>query len=393
MRRRRIEPEPEAFIPELPPRDPTAAVFASIADRSKAFRPAREMLRRVRAVPTIFPYYDMRTRVGGHPLDRIALVHGPSSHGKTLLVQGLGLSFLRRGHGYCLVDAEMTTPIVWLETLMAEHADNPRFMALRPRSYEQATDAIRRTALAIADERKKGNLPDDFTCLFAVDSLTSLVPEDLMDRIQKFGAEGEKGSVDGYSGASGLLMANLNQAWLRSLVPLMYETGCSILFIARESKKINATVQERAFGNDWQIKGGGAGFYESSLVARVLRAKWITVGRDDSDAKQAIGERHLVEIHKTKVAAHQDRVERAYFHTSNGVMFPEGFDRRRDLLELGRELGVIKTSGTWLAYGRSKWQGEMQFLKGASPEMLDGIEAACRSRFAEDAGRHAEVVT
>jgi len=51
---------------------------------SKSFRPAAQVFRPVESIPTIFPQYDHALRVGGHPLGRIAVIHGPSNHGKAL---------------------------------------------------------------------------------------------------------------------------------------------------------------------------------------------------------------------------------------------------------------------------------------------------------------------
>lgn len=53
-----------------------------VAARFKAWRPAAQVLTRVRAVPTRFPQVDRATRVGGWPIERFATVHGPSNHGK-----------------------------------------------------------------------------------------------------------------------------------------------------------------------------------------------------------------------------------------------------------------------------------------------------------------------
>lgn len=392
MARSRREPSAADLAPETP-RRPEAKVFAEIAARSKSFRPARETLRRVRAVPTIFPDYDRKTRVGGHPVDRVTVVHGPSSHGKTVFTHGLGLSFLRRGHLYCPIDAEMTTPIDWVETLLGEHADNPAFLASRPKSYEQAVDDVRRVAEGVADARAKGKLPPETTCLFAVDSIRKLVPEDIQARIKKLGAEGEKGSVDGFSGAAGRMRAAMNAAWLDELVPLMYHTGCAILFVGREADDPNADARDRQFGNDWKLTGGRGLYFDSSLVVRISRDAYVWEGEGEAETKKvAIGERHRVEIHKTKVAAHQDKIDRAYFWTSNGLRAPEGFWRARDVLHVGKATGVVKAAGSWLSFDRKRWQGEERFLAGASAEVLDAIEAAARGKFAEDAAKRADVV-
>src|ERR1019366_3652343 len=142
---------------------PGAKVFADIAAKSKSFRPAREVLRRVRAVPTIFPALDWKLRVGGWPIDRTAIVHGPSGMGKTQLVQGIGLSFLRRGHMFAFIDSEMTTPMPWLETLFGDYADDPRFIASRPTSYEQAVDDVQKIANSVGEARAAGRVLKDTT--------------------------------------------------------------------------------------------------------------------------------------------------------------------------------------------------------------------------------------
>lgn len=308
----------------------------------------------------------------------------------TLFAHGLGLSFLRRGHMYCLIDAEFTTPIPWMETLFTEHVNNAGFIASRPKSYEQAVDDVRKVAEGVADARAKGKLPAETTALFVVDSIRKLVPEDIQARIKKLGAEGEKGSVDGFSGASGRMRAALNAAWLDELVPLMGHTGCAMLFVGRESDDPNADARDRQFGNDWKLTGGRALYFDSSMVVRVSRASMVFEGGEDN--KVAVGERHLVEIHKTKVSARQDRVEKSYFHTSNGAKYPEGFDRARDLYHLADELGAWKKAGSWRSFGRKRWQSEARFVASAEPAELDALEAACRERFGDLVKERADVV-
>jgi recombination protein RecA len=388
----RARRESEEVLPEAPARRPEARAFAEIAERSKSFRPAREVLRRVRAVPTIFPLVDWKTRVGGWPIDRVGILHGPSAAGKTFFLHGLGLSFLRRGHMYCFVDAEMTTPIPWIETLFGAHADDPAFVALRPKSYEEAVDGVRRVAEGVAEMRAKGKLPPETTALFGVDSLKKLVPEDLWERIQKKGAQGADGSVDGFGGGAGRLKALLNAAWLDQLVPLMYHTGCAIVLIAREGEDQNASPRDKQFGKDWKVTGGRSLPFDSSISVRVARASGVYEGGGEGEKGTLIGEKHLVEIHKTKVSARQDLVERTYFHTSNGVRSPEGFDRARDLLMLGEELEVVKRSGSWLSFARKRWQGDARFVAGADAAVLDALEAACREKISEEAAKRADVV-
>jgi recombination protein RecA len=389
MARRAKEVSVADVVPS-PARRPEAKAFAEIAGRSKSFRPAREVLKRVRAVPTIFPAVDWKTRVGGWPTERVSLIHGPSGKGKSLFMHGIGLSFLRRGHMYCPVDAEATTPFPWVESLMGEEAHNPGFVASRPQSYEQVVDDVRRIANGLAEARAKERVPPETTCLFAIDSIRKLVPEDLMARIKKLGASGDDGSIDGYSGASGMMRAALNAAWLDELVPLMFHTGCAILFIGREAEDTNASPRDKKFGKDWRLTGGKSLFLDSSLVARVSSSRMVREGSEESGV--VVGERHLVEIHKTKVSARQDYVEKAFFHTSNGARHPEGFDRARDILELSEELGTVKKSGSWISFARKRWQSEARFVATVEPTTLDEMEAACRERFGDLVKERAEIV-
>lgn len=390
-RTRRVaeEPGPADLVPGKP-RRPEAKAFAEIAAKSKSFRPAREVLRRVRAVPTIFPWLNWKTRVGGWPIDRVATIHGPSGFGKSLCAMGLGLSFVRREHMFFLCDAENTTPHNWTETLMGDYADDPRFLAMRPKSYEQAVDGVRRGAEGLAEAREKGRVAPDTTALFVIDSIRKLVPEDIQARIKKMGAQGAEGSVDGFSGAAGRMRAALNAAWLDELVPLMGHTGCGIVFVGREAEDPMASARDKQFGKDWKLTGGKALFFDSSMVMRVSRASMVFEGCEDN--KVAVGEKHVVEIHKTKVSARQDRVETAYFHTSNGAKHPEGFDRARDVLTLADELGLLKKSGSWISFGRNRWQGEARFVATVEDKMLDEMEAACSDKFGDLARDNSDIV-
>jgi RecA/RadA recombinase len=383
-RKRVVEETAAEEQPEVPSKRPKLDAFSEIAKRSKSFRPARQVLRRVRAVPTIFPAVDFKTRVGGWPIDRITLVHGPSAKGKTVFTHGLGLSFLRRGHAYAFIDAEHTTPIPWMEMIFGEHADNSHFIASRPDNYEQATDDVDRIANGIAEARQAGKLPPWFTCFFVVDSLGCLVPQDLLAKMEKHAAESKDGSVDGMRGASGMIQAAYNKSWLRRLVPLMSSTGCGIAIIVREAVDMNASANDRKFGKDWKMTGGVSGFYEASLDVRVAGARMLHEAKSEEGKKNTspvTGELHTVEIYKTKVSAREAEIERTFFHTSNGLWTPEGFDRARDLLELGKLLGVIKVSGAWTSFGGRRFQGEKKFLQSAVPEYLDTLEAACREKF------------
>jgi recombination protein RecA len=344
--------------------------LAAAAAKLDEWRPASEVLTRVESVPTIFPQLDRATGVKGWPLQRVALLHGPPNHGKTVIALGLGLSWLKAGGIFAFIDAEHTTPAEWLQSLMDRYAKHPGFRALRPRTYEEAVEKVR-LLTRVASE---AGVP----ALIVVDSIGKLMPAPLLDRFEGKGKKGkERKGIDGYSGRAAQLRAAYHSQWLNELVPVLYHTRCSVVLITRETEEVDP------FKEEYKIAGGAAPIYDSSLVCRVTRALWVR--RTSDNSSPIVGERHRVRIWKTKIAYKEDKYTDAFVHTSNGVLVPAGYDRPRDLLELGIELGVVNQSGSSLsAFGR-KWRG----ISGAvsklhrldHAEILSKLEAACREKF------------
>jgi len=360
-----------------------AALMKFSEDQRKekvAFRPASEVITRIKSVPTIFLGYDHATRVGGHPIERVTTIHGPSGHGKTAFALGLGLSFLQREHFFVHIDAELTTPRTWVEKLYGEHYFNhPGYFAHHPTSYEQTVDLVRKHAERIAEAKEKGVLPKNTSCLFVVDSVRKLVPQSLFDRLAK-GAE--ESGIDGFGGRAAQMRAAYNAAWLDELVPLMHRTGCALMFLARESEDTNASAAAVKYKTNFKVGGGSGIIYDSSLLSRISRGAYIT--KNDNDPKAPVyGERHKITISKTKVAGKSDKKIETFFHTSNGVLVPEGFDRARDIVVLGKQFGSIQTSGSWLTYQRRRWQGENAMVKSIAEDadLLGDMEEHIRSKF------------
>jgi RecA/RadA recombinase len=359
--------------------------FAAVAERFKAFRPAREVLSRVRAVPTIFHQFDHATGVGGLPIERFMLLHGPSSHGKTTFAIGLMKSFLERDHFVLFIDAERTTPITWVDQMMgSELASHPGFFAKRPKSYEETVDDVRAFAHTLAEARDAEEISPETSALIVVDSLRKLVPENIMKKIAK---DDGKGGVDGMGGRAAQIKAAMNSAWLDELVPLLEDTGTGFIAIARETEDPAADVWAKRFGNDYKVGGGKAVYYDASLVMRVERAAYVGEKAEDGSRGETYGERHRVTIRKTKIAGREDRQTVCYFHTSNGVLVPTGFDTARDLVELAESFDIIESKGAWLKWGQHKWNGRHAAVKklSAEPAQLAQLGEEVRAKFEQKA--------
>jgi RecA/RadA recombinase len=298
----------------------------------------------------------------------------------TAFVHGLGLSFLQAANFYFYVDAEYTTPAEWLQSLMGQYANHPGFRADRPRTYEETVDKVREAVETIAEAREAGDLPPETTALVVVDSIRKLVPERLLKKMMKEGAGGAKGSIDGAGGRGAMYKAALNAQWLDELVPLLYHTHTGLVFISREyDQQVDLKKLNEDGGLDYKVGGGKSLRYESSLNSRVTRS-WVKEGTGDK--ARIVGERCQVRITKTKVAAKQDKAESGYFHISNGLLTPAGFDHARDVLELARDAGVVETRGSWLhwANGGQKWQGESKAVVRLTeqPDLMEALELEAR---------------
>lgn len=355
--------------------------MVALVDKCGSWKPASQVLTSVTSVPTIFVQYNRVTRVGGHPLERFGVTHGPSSHGKTTFNHGIGLSFLKIGSIYALIDAEYTTPIDWLRSIMGEYADSPGFIALRPQTYEETVDAVDQLLKGLASAREPTKddgeevaplLPEDTSAFVCVDSLKKLVPADIWVKLMKVQASSEKGSVDGSAGRMGQIQAAMNSAWLLRLTPLLARTRTTMMAIARESENVGAGKYDEKF----KLQGGGAVTFDSSMSVRVVRAGYVREGKEGP----ILGERHRLIVRKTKVAGKEGKGAVAYFHTSNGVHIPPGFDTARDVLELARHYGVVERKGRWLMWRSCRWEGENVAVKkltlgGGLDKLREDVEA------------------
>jgi recombination protein RecA len=361
-------------------KSPQAKALEAVAERFSAFRPAREALRVVRAVPTRFPQVDHALRVNGWPIECFTLIHGPSGDGKTEFAIGLEDSFLARDHFAFHIDAERTTPITWVEQLMGARAMHPRFFAVRPESYEATIADVRNFLNALVAAKEAEEISEDTSALVVVDSLRKLVPANLMKEILE--SEAEAKDVKGGRDRSAQLQAKMNAAWMDELVPLLERAGAGFVAIAREMQDPDADMWAKKFGTDYKIAGGGAIYYDASVVARVERVGWI--GEGEGKDRKTYGERRRVTIRKTKVAGKEDRTAVAHFHSSNGVLVPAGFDQQRDVLEMAKRFAIVDQKGSWFTFeGERVGNGEHNAVRRLHEDapLFDRLHTAVRSAF------------
>lgn len=360
--------------------------MAKVAERfakETDWKPALEVQREVQSVPTCFPQYDLANGVAGHPISRVGVVHGPSNEGKSEFLIGLGKSFLSAGHFFAMVDAERTTPPRWLRLLMGSLVKHPGFLSLPVESFEHCIGETRRLFEGIADAREHRKLPDDATAIVGVDSLQKLMPKGMLKKLTEAAGEEEKDKAGkpkkskSLSQRAGQWRAALTSAWMGELVPLLAETRCAVLLIAREYENSDAGQWD----DDYVVGGGRAVNYDASIRIRTQRG-WIAEG--EGKARRTLGEAHRLEIRKTKVASKGSaKVPVGYYNTANGTVdgIPEGYDLARDLIELGTDAGLIDQKGSWYSWeGKRIGNGSLAAIAklNADPTLLRGIEQDVR---------------
>ena len=330
---------------EIPPPKRAASPFVKLPPGWKS---GADVIDAVTSVRTCFLDFNRGVRVGGLPTRRIHTVTGKTHGGKTAFVMGLVRSFVSAGHVGGYIDAEHATPKQFAEEVLGSRLEDlDNLIALRPSSYEETFDALISFLDWVAALRAKGVRARDGSelCSIAVvDSVNKLTPKREMANLLK---DGGKAADKGW----GRYRANLNQALLDHLVPLLAAANCALVLIAQLRKEDGTEAWEMP-----HIKGGAALAFDASLIVEVDKARPMLHG----DGKDAVtyGFRHRVRTWKSKVGQMDGRWDDSYFHLSNGVYVPPGLDLARDAVYVGKNLGAIKGSGSWLSWGRRRWNGE-----------------------------------
>lgn len=349
--------------------DKLAAMFSDL-------EPASDILKKVVVVPTLLPQMDHALRIGGLPLQRTTIVHGPTHEGKSSLCLVLIASFLARKHMGCLIDAERTTTIDWVRGMVGKLADDKvRFKAGRPDTYEETILMVRKWLKALRTAREEGLVDEDTGGILVVDSLRKLMPEGELEMIM-----GEK---DATAGRSGQRRAQMNAAWFDELVPMLDHAMAAAVVIAREMEDTSGDVWAKRMGMDWKLGGGKSVGFEAAVAMRVMRQSYTKRG------DEIVGERHKVMVWKNKCAGKDGRNTLWYFHTSNGVDCPEGHDPIRDYAELGEKLGLSPDGSS---FAGTKFRGRDAMIKALreKPEMMAELEKQVRANMERKPLEHDE---
>jgi len=247
---------------------------------------------------------DLALGVGGIPRGRVSEIYGPESSGKTTLTLHLIAESQKKGGVAAFIDAEHALDVNYARAL---GVNVDELLISQPDTGEQA--------LEIADTLVRSGAVD----VVVVDSVAALVPKAELD--------GEMGDVQ--PGAQARLMSQA----LRKLTANIHKSNASMIFINQVRMKIGVM-----FGSPETTTGGNALKFYSSVRLDIRRIGSLKSG------EEAIGNRTRVKVVKNKLAPPFRQVE-------FDIIYGKGINLEGELIDIGVELGLVRKSGSWFAYG------------------------------------------
>ncbi len=250
---------------------------------------------------------DIALGIGGIPRGRVTEVYGPEASGKTTLTLHVIAEAQRKGGVAAFIDAEHALDVNYAKALGVNVEE---LLISQPDTGEQA--------LEIADTLVRSGAID----VVVVDSVAALVPKAELD--------GEMGDVQ--PGAQARLMSQA----LRKLTGSIHKSNTAMVFINQVRMKIGVM-----FGSPETTTGGNALKFYATVRLDVRRIGSIKNG------EETIGNRTRVKVVKNKLAAPFRQVE-------FDIVYGRGINSDGELIDLGVEVGVVRKSGSWFAYGEDR---------------------------------------
>jgi recombination protein RecA len=281
----------------------------------------------VEVIPTGIPALDLALGCGGIPKGRVIEIYGPEMSGKTTLALQIVAQAQKDGAFCHFIDAEHALDLQYAQRL---GVDLSRLPITQPDNGEQA--------LSVAEFAINNGAG-----VVVIDSVAALVPQ----------AEIEGDMGDPQMG----LQARLMSQAMRKLAGIAKKNGTTIIFINQLRMKIGLV-----FGNPETTTGGNALKFYASVRIDIRKGKPLK----DGDDGEAYGQETNVKIVKNKCAP-------PFRNCSFDLIYGQGFDTVKSLLDVAIDRGIIEQAGAWVKYKDQKWQG-IRAAKEALSQMPDTLK-------------------
>lgn len=293
-------------------------------DSVVSFKGARKV---IQPLPSGMLSLDIALGIGGWPRGRMIELYGKEAGGKTTVAFCTAAETQRNGETVGYIDAENALDY---EYANLNKVDVENMVVVQTDTGEQALGAMEQ-------------MVQESFGLVIVDSVAALVP--------KAELEGEIG--DSHVGLQARLMAQT----LRKTSGLVRKNNTTVIFINQLRDVIGGT----GFGAKTTTPGGRALKHYTSIRGSVWNAGQIKIG------EIRLGQKVGIKITKNKVA-------QPYKKTELSLYFDEGLSVAADLIDLAKQFGIIKVSGSWFSMGGIKLGQGLNKVRMAMNEDADLME-------------------
>lgn len=257
---------------------------------------------------------DFATGVGGIPRGTYAEIFGPESVGKTTLTYYMIAEEQRKGNTCAFINLEGQFDPRWAHAVAGVNPDE--LILGRPENGEEAADML----LAIINHEEKDG---EHVSLIIFDSIGVMMSA----------KEVEEDGKDRVGGQSKLVTG-----MVKRVIPAIARHGVTVVFLNQVRD-----VMRASYSNVYQSPGGHALKHGASMVIQ-LKVGTTYQGEYNGQRKE-IGNRVIATVKKNKAAAPKAVAEWDFIHS----VIPGktlGIDRRREIIDLALQYGVIEQHGS-----------------------------------------------
>ena len=256
----------------------------------------------------------------------MTIIYGAESSGKTTLCLEIVKQAIEGGDNVAYIDVEQGLDYRYVETLVGEVGVENLLIA-QPETSEEALGLVE---ILIQGDDKLGVEPGQYK-LIIIDSVAALAPE----------IEKEKELTDKQYA---LTAGTLTKFFRRNMFDLR-KNDVALLFVNQVRAKIGGYV------GGYTIPGGYALKHYSSMIIFLSPGQKIKQGED------IIGMQCKFVVKKNKLSP-------PFRSFTFPLMFGEGIDYYRDLIDFSVALGIIRTRGAFYYYGDTQLgQGIIKSMK------------------------------
>jgi recombination protein RecA len=277
---------------------------------------------------------DLATKVPGIPRGCLIDLFGEEALGKTTLALTIAAERIKRGEHCVYLDIEHRMNPDLASGIIG---DTDKFAIMHPKHGDAAMDELH--ALAAEPEVR----------LIIVDSVAALIFKAALENPDK-----------SYNAAIALEMSNA----LKRLAITVYQSDCIVIFINQMRSKVMTYGPVTAAPT-----GGKALKFHTSLRMHMTQNAPIRVG------ESIIGQR--VDITMVK-----NSYRKPFGKCTLPIIYGEGVDKMRDLLDMALATEVVDKSSSWYSYKDIKENGEAAFAKAIVPHYAEIFEETTK-RFTE----------